>query len=98
MDYDGMVGLSPFPCYLPDHSFICTSRFKLHTRLFPEASKHIGDELPSPQTDESCVDVFADFFSANDEDLWSSVDKSVGMLPTLYVLCQDSILTPHYSL
>ena len=42
------------------------------------ASKHIGDELPSLPTGESCVEVFApDFFSANGEDLWPSVNKSV---------------------
>jgi hypothetical protein len=60
-----MVGLCP--CL--GRIFICTSRFKLHLRPFPEASKHIGDELPSILTDKSCVDVFADFFSANGEAL-----------------------------
>ena len=57
--------------------FICTSRFKLHLRPFPEASKHIGDELPSLPPDNSCVDFFADFFSANGEDLWSSIDEKI---------------------
>ena len=57
--------------------FICTSRFKLHLRPFPEASKHIGDELPSLPPDKTCFDIFADFSSANGEDLWTSVDEKI---------------------
>ena len=57
--------------------FICTSRFKLYLGPFPEASKHTGDQLPSLPPDKSCVDFFADFFSANGEDLWSSVDEKI---------------------
>ena len=53
-----------------DRIFICTSGFKLHLRPIPEASKHLGDELPSLPIDKSCVDFFADFFhQANGEDL-----------------------------
>ena len=58
--------------WLQGRIFICTSRFKLYLRLFPEASKHTGDELPSLPPDKSCVDAFGD---ANGEDLWSSVDE-----------------------
>ena len=73
-----MVGL----CRCLGRIFICTSRFKLHLRPFSEASVHIGDELPSLPTDKSCVDVFADCFSANGEDLWSSVDVKTRFVMT----------------
>ena len=62
--------------------FIFTSRFKLHLLPFPEASKHIGDKLPSLPADKSCVNVIADFFSASDENLWSSVDKKIRFVLT----------------
>ena len=65
---------------LQDRIFICTSRFKLYLRPFPETSKHTGDELPSFPPDKSCVNVFADPFSANGEDLWSSDEKILVVL------------------
>lgn len=48
-DHGRMVGLCVWlPCpYL--HLYF---RFKLHLRPFPEASKHIGDELPSLPPDK----------------------------------------------
>ena len=51
---------------------------------FPETSVHIGDDSESPSlpTDKSRVDVFADFFSANGEDLWSSVDEKIRFVLT----------------
>ena len=60
-------------CCLQGRIFICTSRFKLYLCHFPEASKHTGDELSSLPPDRSCVD----FFSANGEDLWFSVDEKI---------------------
>jgi hypothetical protein len=59
VDYGRMVGL----CHCLGRTFIFTSRFKLYLRPFPEASKHIEDELPSLLTDK-VASTFSQTFSA----------------------------------
>jgi len=76
--YDGMVGLCPLPRFLrvPDVSSFVLLGSSYICRLFPRPQS----TLRSLPTDESCVDGFADFSSANGEDFLFINQCITGML------------------